>query len=299
MGRLFRRWWVGLILCASAEGLAALPVAAETCESPPTLRFALVPAQDSLRELSYYQPILDLLERNTGRKVEIFLPSSYSALIAGLVERRVDVAVLGPESYVLAHDQDPSIQVFGTYWRQGEGIQESGPGYRSVLITQKGSAFTSIAALKGATLALVDPASTSGSMIPAKVFPKEQHLVPLGQYFRQVSFSGGHDQSAHLVATAQVDAAFVATYRLMEAVDAGKVSLSDFNVLWTSPQIPLDPFVQRAELCEDLRKAVAETFLTADQTDLGRKYLDNIHTVKIVPMSNSDYDIIRSVGGKH
>ncbi|MEI6560283.1 MAG: PhnD/SsuA/transferrin family substrate-binding protein [Rhodospirillaceae bacterium] len=92
-----------------------------------------------------------------------------------------------------------------------------------------------------------------------------------------------------------MDAAFVATYRFMEVVAAGKVKLDDFNVLWTSLLLPRDPFVVRGSLCESIKLAVAETFLTADRTEEGRHYLDNIRSERFVKMSDPDYDIIRAV----
>ena len=49
-------------------------------------------------------------------------------------------------------------------------MQEEGPGYRAALITKKGSKFTTIDSLKGATLGLVDPGSTSGNLMPRVVF---------------------------------------------------------------------------------------------------------------------------------
>ena len=73
------------------------------------------------------------------------------------------------------------------------------------------------------------------------------------------------------------------------------VKLDDFNVLWTSPPLPLDPFVLRDALCEDIKQKVTETFLTADQNDDGRRYLGNVHSERFVPMNDADYDVIRSV----
>ncbi len=268
---------------------------AQPCENPEVLRFSLVPAQDMIRELTYYDPILALLAKNTGKKIELILPRSYSSVIEGLLGKWVDIAVLGPESYVIAHGKDPSIEPFGTYSRQAYGLQPAGPGYHSALITRKGSVFTSLASLKGATLALVDPASTSGFLIPRAVFPKETRLPPLDDYFSRVILTGKHDLSTLAVAGGKVDAAFVATYRFMEVVAAGKVKLDDFNVLWTSPLLPQDPFVVRGSLCEPIKRAVAETFLTADRTEEGRRYLDNIHSDRFVKMSDSDYDLIRAV----
>ena len=79
----------------------------------------------------------------------------------------------------------------------------------------------------------------------------------------------------------------------METVNAGKVKLEDFNILWSSPMIPQDPFVYRNTLCEDLRKKISDTFFAVDQNDDGKKYLANVKSEKIVKMTDKDYDIVR------
>ena len=263
------------------------------CEDPKVLKFSLVPTQDSVRELSYYKPVLDQLSKNTGKKIEFYMPTSYSSVIEALLGKWVDVAVLGPESYVLAKQQDATVEVFGTYSRLKNGIQEAGPGYKAILVTKKGSKFTDVASLKGAVLALVDPASTSGGLVPEKVFPKAANVPPLKSYFSRVVYSGGHDLSSISVSEGKVDAAFVASHRFMETVNAGKVKLEDFNILWSSPMIPQDPFVYRNTLCEDLRKKISDTFFAVDQNDDGKKYLANVKSEKIVKMTDKDYDIVR------
>jgi phosphonate transport system substrate-binding protein len=287
--------WIPRLVSAAIAALAfvAPSFAQPKCEDPKVLKFSLVPTQDSVRELGYYKPILDQLAKNTGKKIEFYMPTSYSSVIEALLGKWVDVAVLGPEAYVIARNKDATVEVFGTYSRLKNGIQEAGPGYTSVLITKKGSKFTTIASLKGAVLALVDPASTSGGLVPEKVFPTAAKLPPLKTYFSRVVFSGGHDLSAISVSEGKVDAAFVASHRFMETVNAGKVKQEDFNYLWYSPLIPQDPFVYRNTLCEDLRKKIADTFLLVDQNEDGKKYLANVKSEKVVKMVDADYDIVR------
>jgi len=281
------------VAAAVALGVAA-PVLAQTkCEDPKVLKFSIIPTQDTIRELTYYKPVLDLLSKNTGRKIEFYMPTSYSSVVEALMGKWVDVAVLGPESYVLARAKDPTIEVFGTYSREKNGVQEAGPGYKSVLITKKGSKFTDIASLKGGVLALVDPASTSVALVPENIFPKQANLPPLKQYFSKVVSSGGHDLSTISVYEGKVDGAFVATHRFMDVVNSGKVKLDDFNYLWSSALLPQDPFVYRSTLCDDLKKKIADTFLTVDQTEEGKKYLANVKSEKFVKMADADYNVIR------
>ncbi|MGE0559031.1 MAG: phosphate/phosphite/phosphonate ABC transporter substrate-binding protein [Burkholderiales bacterium] len=281
-------------------GLIALPALAQaqSCENPKVLRFSMVPTQDSVRELSYYKPVLDQLVKNTGKKIEFYMPTSYSSVVEAMLGKWVDFGVLGPESYVIAKNKSPAIEVFATYHRAKNGIQEEGPGYRSILLTKKGGKFSDIKSLKGAVIALVDPASTSGGLVPEKVFPKAVNIPPLKQYFSRVVYSGAHDLSAIAVAEGKADAGFAASHRFMETVNAGKVKLEDFNILWQSPVIPQDPFVLRNTLCKDIKKAIIDTFMSVDKTEAGKKYLQNVKSLKIVPMKDSDYDIVREANKK-
>lgn len=286
------------LIAATALVAASASLAQQKCEDPRVLKFSLVPTQDSVRELTYYKPILDQLQKNTGKRVEFYMPTSYASVIEALLGKWVDVAVLGPESYVIAKEKEPTVEVFGTYSRLKNGIQDAGPGYKAVLITKKGSKFTDVASLKGSVLALVDPASTSGGLVPEKVFPKQTNTPALKDYFSKVVYSGGHDLGAIAVAEGKVDAAFVATHRFMETVNAGKVKQEDFNYLWYSPLLPQDPFVYRNTLCDDLKKKIADTFLQVDQNEDGKKYLANVKSEKVVKMTDADYNVIRDVTKK-
>jgi phosphonate transport system substrate-binding protein len=287
-----------LLGLAFAAALAPSLAAAQSCEDPKVLKFSIIPTQESIRELTLYKPVLDLLAKNTGKKIEFYMPTSYSSVVEALMGKWVDVAVLGPESYVIAHNKDASIEVFATYYKKALGVQEAAPGYRSMLITKKGSKFTTVDSLKGSVMLLVDPASTSGALIPDTVFVEQVTHVPNKQYFSRVAFSGGHDLSTLAVADGKADAAFVASHRFMNTIQTGKVKLDDFNILWKSPLLPQDPFVYRGTLCPQVKEQIANTFLTLDQTPEGKKYLENVDSEKFVKMTDKDYDIIRAAGVK-
>lgn len=295
-----RRSLAAAVLAAGFAALALLTpwsASAQSCDDPKALRFSIIPTQDTVKELSLYKPVMDILSKNTGKKIEFYMPTAYSSVVEALLGKWVDLAVLGPESYVIAHQKDPTIDVFATYYKKKKGIQEAGPGYKSVLITKKGSKFTTVDSLKGSVLLLVDPASTSGALIPQALFAKKVIKTPLKDYFSRVAFSGGHDLSTLAVLDGKADAAFVATHRFMNTVDQGKAKIDDFNILWSSPLIPQDPFVYRGTLCGPLKEKIAQTFLTLDQTPEGKAYLNNVDSEKFVKMTDKDYDIIREAAG--
>lgn len=277
-----------------STGLAAQAMAAE-CEDPAELTFAIVSTEESVAELQLYQPVTKRLAKETGKKIEFFMPTSYASVVEGLLSKFIDVAVLGPYSYVIAHSKDPSIEVFATYAKRPGHMQEEGPGYKAALITKKGSKYTSIESLKGTTLGLVDPGSTSGSLFPRVVFaPKVGG--DLDKYFGKVVYTGSHELSSVAVGKGKVDAAFVATHRFDNVVNKGEIKLEDVNILWTSPAIPQDPFVYRSTLCKDLKDKIKSTFLGLSTDDPGeKKFLDNVKSNKFVEMTSADYDVIREL----
>jgi len=120
-------WGVG-----SQLGMAA------TCENPEALTLAIIPTEESVAELQLYKPVTDRMEKLTGKKIQFFMPTSYASVVEGLLSKFVDVAVLGPYSYVIANSKDKSIEVFATYAKRPGHMQEEGPGYRGVLISKRG-----------------------------------------------------------------------------------------------------------------------------------------------------------------
>ncbi len=293
---LWRRLGTLAIAVALGTGLAlsAGPVLAQECENPDVLTFSIIPTEESVQELTIYQPVIGYLKEKTGKPVEFYMPTSYASVIEAMLGGWVDVAVHGPYSYVIGNEKDPSIEVFATYAKKPGHLQEEGPGYKAALVTRKGSKFTTIESLEGSVLGLTDPASTSGNLVPRVVFT-DVIGQDLEDYFSKVVYTGGHDLSTLAVHEGKVDAAFVATHRFDNVVDRGLVKLDDFNVLWESPTVPQDPFTYRNTLCEPLKTAIRETFLTLHTREDAKAYLENVSSNKFVPMTSADYDIIRKL----
>lgn len=270
-------------------------VMAMQCEDPKELTFAMVPTEETIAELQLYKPVTDRLARETGKKIQFFMPTSYASVVEGLLSKFIDVAVLGPYSYVIASSKDPSIEVFATYAKRAGHMQEEGPGYKAALVTKKGSKFTTVKSLKGTILGLVDPGSTSGNLFPRVVFAKNVG-GNLDKYFGKVVYTGSHELSTVAVHKGKVDSAFVATHRFDNVVNKGEVKLEDFNILWMSPAIPQDPFVYRNTLCQPLKDKIKATFLALSPSNPGeKKFLDNVKSNKFVAMTPKDYDVIRAL----
>ena len=281
---------------ATAISLGSIPtvMAAAACENPDSLTFAIIPTEESVAELQLYKPVTDRLAKLTGKKIEFFMPTSYASVVEGMLSKFVDVAVLGPYSYVIASSKDPTIEVFATYAKRPGHLQEEGPGYRGVLLSKKGSGLTTIESLNGKVIGLTDPGSTSGNLVPRVVFA-EVIGMDIDKYFKKTVYTGSHELSTVAVYQGKVDAAFIASHRFDNVVDKGEVKLEDFNVLWSSPPIPQDPFVYRNTLCEEIKANIRETFLGLKDEPSAKAFLDNVKSNTFVPMTSADYDVIRAL----
>jgi len=115
-------WFGAALLGALTVGISA-GAYAQACENPNVLRFSIIPTQESIRELTLYKPVLDQISKNTGKKIEFYMPTSYSSVVEALLGKWVDVAVLGPESYLIAKTKGAQIYVKATYYKKKHRTQ--------------------------------------------------------------------------------------------------------------------------------------------------------------------------------
>jgi phosphonate transport system substrate-binding protein len=283
---------IGVLVSICLIGTGAY---AEQCRNPEQLRFSIIPTEESSFELDLYKPILVKLKQNTGKKIEFYMPTSYASVAEALMGGFVDIAVLGPYGYITVKEKEPSITVFATYAKKKGYMQNEGPGYQSVLITKKGSKFTTEKSLKGTTVGHADPGSTSGDLIPRIVWAEQHMKTDADNFWKRIVYTGGHDLTTLAVFNGKVDAGFVATHRFDNVVSKGQVKLEDFNILWRSPSVPQDPFVFSGKLCKDIQQNITKTFLELGNDPGAAKFLANLKSSKFVAMTDKDYDVIRTL----
>ena len=153
-----------------------------------SLRVAIIPNTtkpiEALR--GEYQPLLDQLSAALQIPVDLVpTSSSYESVIDAVVSGGVDIAWLGPASYIMARQRDPRVEPFASLTISPGFFTPAGHHYQSLLLTRR-AAFASIDALRGKQVALSDPASTSGSVVPNVEFSKK-----IGQPLTEF-FSSGH-----------------------------------------------------------------------------------------------------------
>jgi phosphonate transport system substrate-binding protein len=292
---------IGLAICVGLIFIFAFgQTVAAQCENPETLTYAAMSQERAPVVAKRVAPLFDYIEKVTGKKVEFYLTTSYAAQIEAMLGGFADIANFGPFAYVLATEKSPNIEAFATYSVKAmpEHFIPGGPSYVGILVAKKGSGYNSIADIKNTVAAFPDPGSTSGWLLPNVLFTKKEiGGQPLKSYFEKLVFTGSHDASILAVLEGRVDVAFTwdsAPFRLWKRGEIGKPA-DELKVLWTSPEIPLDPYSYRKQLCPELKQKIKKAFLTWNEQPQSKDFFKSIGGIKIVEMKDSDYDVIREL----
>jgi phosphonate transport system substrate-binding protein len=268
-----RRAWVAALF-ALACGIGPVRAAA-------VLNVGLLPSEDPRLVVSENQALLEHLRNALQIEVKPFVATDYNGIIEALRAKKLDIALLGPFSYVLASTV-ADVEAFAVL-----ETEKQGASYRSVIIARKDHGIGSLKDLAGKTFAFVDPSSTSGHLFP------KAGLIKAGydpdRYFSRVIFSGGHDASAIAVQNGKVDAAAVADALLEPAFKRGVLKPADIAIVWTSEPIPGAPFAYRRDLPEDLKAKLRSALSQIHDMPWG----PSIVIKRFQPINDAAYDVVR------
>jgi len=270
-----------LVLKASAAATPlfaiGLPARAQSA-----LTVGLIPSEDSRAMIANSQAMMDMLSKALGMPVRPFVAADYNGVIEALRAKRLDVAYLGPFSYVLGTTV-ADIEAFAV----AETKKAGRTFYHSKIITHKDSGIKTVRDLKGKNFAFVDPSSTSGHLFP------KAGLIKAGfdpdKEFGRVIFSGSHDSSAIAVQNRRVDAAAIADRILDAAIAKGLAKAEDLVTVWNSDPIPESPTVWRKDLSPDLKRRIQAAFLEVKDIPWSDQGILN----GFKPTNDAAYNVIR------
>lgn len=246
------------------------------------LTIGLIPSEDSQAMIESSKQVLDDLQAKIGMPVVPFVATDYNGIIEALRSGKLDVAYLGPFSYVLATSV-ADVEAFSVAVTKKTGQS----AYKSVILARKDSGIHSLADLKGHTFAFVDPSSASGHLFP-KAGLEQAGFAP-DSLFKRVIFSGSHDASILAVENKKVDAAAVADRIFASAVAKGVVKQDNFEIVWSSKPIPESPMVWRKALDPELKKKVADALASIKDVPWGDQGVLN----GFQPTTDASYDVVR------
>ena len=258
-----------LVLAAAASALAlGTTVAAHAADwktQYPELTFALVPAENAADTTNRWQPMMDYLSKAIGVPVKLRIVNDYAAVVQGQKEGTIHIGLYGAASYARAVIVGAEVTPFGI-----EVNKDGSTGYYSVVYVKKDSPYQKLEDLKGKSLGLVDPNSTSGNNVPR--FELNKLGIDPDKYFSKVVYAGTHENAAIGVAQGTFDACFNAWTNdedsdAMKADKKGLLKYSDLRIIYKSQPILNGPLAYLNALPEDLKKTITDAFLKAYDAD--------------------------------
>ncbi|MBU1232993.1 MAG: phosphonate ABC transporter substrate-binding protein, partial [Proteobacteria bacterium] len=249
---------------------------------PEEITFGVIPVASSRNMSDSFGNLVQHLEKELGIKVKLQVAGDYAGVITGMQHGHIDIAYLGPKSYVEAATRAGAEAV------AVEKDVNGTPGYHGLIITKAGSGLKRLEDLKGKTWAFTDPHSTSGTLVPTVYF--NQINIDPQTYFSRVIYSGSHEASILSVKAGKIAAA--STNDLDFDRGLGKQwKEDDFNVIWTSALIPGSPMTVRSDLPSSLKMAVKGAFISYDD----KEGLGKLKISGYAPGNDSMYDPIRTL----
>ncbi len=240
------------------------------------IRIGILGGENAQDRMSAFSCLGDYATEALGVPTKLFAPADYNGVIQGLLGGTLDMAWLGASSYAAVYLQDPEAVDVVLIKKNLDGSH----GYHSIGFARKDSGITSLEDMQGKVFGFGDPNSTSGYLIPSIEIPQETgHSMESGEYFGEVKFTGGHEQTIVAVSNGDIDGgvtwadgqgAWEDGYNsgaLRKAVDAGLVDMNDLVQIWKSKVIPEGPVVLRKTLPADVKEKMTTLVDNLYETD--------------------------------
>jgi phosphonate transport system substrate-binding protein len=263
---------------------------APDCPNDGTVRFGVVPGEDTMQLSPIYARIGKLLADRLDCAVTVQFGTNYTATIEAMRAKRIDIGVYGAFSYVLAH-QVGGAEAVAAY----DNPTGKAATYTASIVTWPGSGISSLQDIVGKSFAFSDPASTSGHLIPAYGLRKngidpDHDIKPM--------YTGTHTASFEAIRNHKVLVGEMNSTVISAATVQGSYRPDDYVRLWLSDPIPGGPFTVRGSLPPGFKARLTEALQTLDLRSMPErdmKILGRAGSHGLVAVSDADYNGIRDV----
>lgn len=252
------------------------------------VKIGIIPADNQGDKQVAIKKLTETLTKELGVEVQTAQYPDYNAVVEALNYGNIQVAWLGPLTYVIANYKG-GAEAVATLSIDGK------PYYYSYLITQKDSPYNSVddvVANSGEIrFAFGDPSSTSGSLIPGIA------LKDLGIYeskdshkFKQVTFTGSHDATALAVQNNQVEVGAIDSAIFERLIKKGVVDESKFKIIWKSDELFQYPWAVAKSVPDKVKGQIQQALVNIKDPEILKAFNGADEFIKA---SNDDYESIR------
>ena len=262
---------VGIVVAGAAEQ-----------QLPPPLILAVHPYLPNDEIHKRFTPLAEYLGQRLGRPVQVRVGRDYEQHVEAIGLDSVDIAFMGPSSYVLLGERYGHKPLLARIEINGK------PRLSGYIITSVNSALRKLEDLRGKRFAFVDPDSTMGMIVPRYVMQQAGiELKTLGSY----QFLGGHKNVALGILSGDFDAGAVKSEVYEELAPRG------LRVLAKLPEVSEHLFVTRVDLPAKEIELLRQALLQLKQAPNGVAIMRAINKdmTAMAPVVSTDYDNLRKI----
>lgn len=246
------------------------------------LKLSVYPYLSSTELINRFLPFSKYLGKRIGRPVTIEIATSYDTHIDRVGSGGVDLAFMGPASYVKFTAKYGTRPILAAY------ETKEGKYFHGHIMVRKDSPITSLAALKGKRFVFGDPVSTMSHYVPRHMLLKAGVEV---KDFSQVTFLANQENIALGVLVGVFDAGAVKEEIFQAYEQRGLRSLA------RSAPISDHLFIASNKLSEETVRALREACLTLSASEEGRRIVTGLRkdVTALIPGDDKDFDILRTI----
>lgn len=240
------------------------------------------PYKSPTKLVKAYKPLANYLSEQLGMPVKIEISKDYQTHIKNVGEDKIDLAYMGPASYIKLVDRYGKKPLIACQEVNGK------PTFQGKVIVRKDSEFNSLKQLKGKKFAFGDPGSTMSHLVPRYMLYKVGIKV---ENLSEYKFLGSHDNVALAVLAGDYDAGAV-----KEAVFY-KYEPRGLRVLESTPALTEHNFVASNKLDQEIVEKLRIAFYGLDKNAGGKAILNSIKPglTAMRPVKDGDYDSLRKI----
>jgi phosphonate transport system substrate-binding protein len=228
--------------------------------SPPreAVRFSILSNESSAATRPDWTPFLIAMRLSTGEHIEAYFGPNYSVLIEAMRFEQTQLGWFGNASAIEAVERS-NAEVFA--------VADRG-GYNSLMIVRADRALNLdkvLACDRTLSFGAADPQSTSGTLAPNAYLWGPRALDPQ-RCFANAKVAN-HEANILAVSNGLVDLAIVDSAVFARVQARAPEVTAGLTTLWTSPRLPDDPLVWRADLAPELKAKISRFILAYGQGD--------------------------------
>ena len=251
-----------------------------------TLRVAVAAMVSPKQTLVFYEDLLSYIGEKTGHEIVLIQRKTYAEVNELFPKDMIDLAFVCSGPYT-GDRSGYGFEGLATPVVRGE------PYYRSYLIVQKASAYTSLEDLEGKVFAFTDPDSNSGALVP-RFWLLEINRGP-ADFFDRVTYTYSHDNSILAVARGLVDGAAVDGHIWDYYQAKNPYFTAKTRVIKKSDPYGSPPLVASAFLDPHLKDDIQQVVLTMHTTEPGHAILSSLMIDRFVLPRTAWYETIRDM----